>query len=142
MSNIFWIILALLLVYFFYTIIRRYYVMKNYTPDQDSEKIIVLTDTNFTHQTSKGIVLVDFWAAWCMPCRLIAPILSELAESMDETVRIGKLNVDEHKATAEKYGIQSIPTLLLFKEGQVVEKFVGVKPKAVFEKAIKKHQHS
>lgn len=138
MTNVVWIILGLLFLLFLYNGFRRYQMMKNYTPEQDSDKLLKLTDANFDKQVSKGLVLVDFWAPWCAPCRMIAPILSELAEDFDGTARIGKLNVDENKTVAGKFGIRSIPTLLLFKDGEVVEKFVGVKPKSAFEKAIKK----
>jgi thioredoxin 1 len=138
MTNVVWIVLGLLFLLFLYNGFRRYQMMKNYTPEQDSDKLLKLTDANFDKQSSKGLVLVDFWAPWCAPCRMIAPILSELAEDFDGKAKIGKLNVDENKAVAGKYGIRSIPTLLLFKDGEVVEKFVGVKPKSAFEKAIKK----
>lgn len=138
MTNVVWIVLGLLFLLFLYNGFRRYQMMKNYTPDQDSDKLLKLTDANFNKQVSKGLVLVDFWAPWCAPCRMIAPILSELAEDFDGKAKIGKLNVDENKAVAGKYGIRSIPTLMLFKDGEVVEKFVGVKPKSAFEKAIKK----
>lgn len=138
MTNVVWIILGLLFLLFLYNGFRRYQMMKNYTPEQDSDKLLKLTDANFDKQVSKGLVLVDFWAPWCAPCRMIAPILSELAEDFDGKARIGKLNVDENKTVAGKFGIRSIPTLMLFKDGEVVEKFVGVKPKSAFEKAIKK----
>lgn len=138
MTNVVWIVLGLLFLLFLYNGFRRYQMMKNYTPEQDSDKLLKLTDANFDKQSSKGLVLVDFWAPWCAPCRMIAPILSELAEDFDGKAKIGKLNVDENKAVAGKYGIRSIPTLLLFKDGEIVEKFVGVKPKSAFEKAIKK----
>jgi len=84
-------------------------------------------------------VLVDFWAEWCGPCKMVAPILDELAEEYDGRVRIGKVNVDEHQALAAQYGIQSIPTLLFFKRGQVSEQIVGLKSKrdlkAAFDRA-------
>lgn len=74
-------------------------------------------------------VLVDFWAAWCGPCRMMAPVLEELSDEYKEKLLVGKLDVDENPETAQKYGIMSIPTLLVFQEGQVVKQLIGYKPK-------------
>jgi thioredoxin 1 len=93
----------------------------------------VFTDSNFEAEVLKNesVVLVDFWAPWCGPCRKMAPILDELAEDLkDEAVKIGKLNVDENQVTPGNYGIMSIPTLIIFKGGQPVEQLVGLRPKA------------
>ncbi|MDD3636556.1 MAG: thioredoxin [Bacteroidales bacterium] len=99
----------------------------------------MLNDKNFSKQIDRGIVLVDFWAPWCGPCKMIAPVVSELAEQFEGKARIGKLNVDENKVTAAEYGVRSIPTLILFKDGEPVKQFVGVKPKSAFAKAIEAH---
>jgi len=92
-----------------------------------SDKIIQLTDANFDQEVinSELPVIVDFWAEWCGPCKMIAPILAEVASEKAGTVVIGKLNVDENAETAPKYGIRGIPTLLLFKDGQVKATKVG-----------------
>jgi thioredoxin 1 len=92
-----------------------------------------LTDSNFQQEVidEKGVVLVDFWAAWCGPCRMISPIIEQLAEEYQGQVKVAKLNVDENQHTASRYGIMSIPTLMIFKDGQVVDKIVGVQPKQV-----------
>jgi thioredoxin 1 len=95
-------------------------------------------DSNFESEvlTSSEPVLVDFWAPWCMPCRQIAPLIDQLAEENAGSVRVGKLNTDESQATAAKYGVQNIPTLIIFKNGQPVTRFVGGKPKSQLQAAI------
>ena len=90
-----------------------------------------LTDSNFEGEVinSEKPVLVDFWAVWCGPCRVIAPEIEKLAEEKSEELKIGKLNVDDNRDTAIKYGISSIPTLLLFKNGEVVKEIIGIMSK-------------
>jgi len=96
-----------------------------------SPNIVTLTDANFSQEVLKSAtpVLVDFWAEWCGPCKMIAPTLDELAGEFAGKVKIGKVNVDENQALAGQYGIQSIPTLLLFKGGEVTEQIVGMRSK-------------
>ena len=95
------------------------------------EDIIQLTDSNFDSEITNEDtpILVDFWAVWCGPCKMIAPELDKLKEEKKGVLRIGKLNVDENRDTAIKYGITSIPTLLLFKDGQMVKKLIGAMSK-------------
>jgi len=97
-----------------------------------------LSDTNFETEVlqSPSPVLVDFWAPWCGPCRMIAPLLEQLATENGNTVKIVKINVDDSPNTAAGFGISSIPTIMLFKGGQVVERFVGVQPKQRLQEAI------
>ncbi len=98
-----------------------------------------LTDTNFDQEVLKTDkpVLVDFWAEWCGPCRMVGPIVEELASEYDGRAVIGKVNVDENHGVAAKFGIRNIPTLLIFKNGEVVDKQVGVAPKNVLEGKLK-----
>jgi len=95
----------------------------------NSPKVVNLTDQNFSNKIKAGVVLVDFWAAWCGPCKLMGPVLNDLAEEVDGKVTIAKLNVDEAKATASKFSVRSIPTLILFKNGKEIHRFGGVKTK-------------
>ncbi|VAX16115.1 Thioredoxin [hydrothermal vent metagenome] len=96
-----------------------------------SENVDHFTDSDFEDKVLKSekLTIVDFWAEWCAPCRMIAPLLEELADDYEGKVNIGKLNVDENSQTATKYGIRSIPTILFFKEGEILKQIVGVRPK-------------
>lgn len=106
-----------------------------------SQNVIKLTDQNFNDEVinSSVPVLVDFWAAWCGPCQMLGPVVDQLADELNGKVKIGKLNVDENRVIASKFGIMSIPTLLLFKEGKVIEKIVGALPKQVLSAKIMAH---
>jgi thioredoxin 1 len=100
-------------------------------------KAIVLTDANFDEVINSGKpVLVDFWAEWCGPCKMIGPVVEELAGDYEGKAVIAKLNVDENPQTTAKFGVRSIPTLLVFKGGQVVDKQIGAVPKSVLNQKI------
>ena len=102
--------------------------------------IINVTDQSFADEVEKeGTVLVDFWAPWCGPCKMIAPVLEEIDSEIGDKFKIAKLNVDENPDTSGRFGVMSIPTLLLFKDGQVVDKLVGYKPKAELMDALNRH---
>jgi thioredoxin 1 len=100
-----------------------------------SPNIVTLTVENFDQEVLKSStpVLVDFWAEWCGPCKMVAPILDELASEYDGKVKIGKVNIDDHQSLASEYGIRAIPTLLLFKAGQVADQIVGLRSKRDFK---------
>ncbi len=93
--------------------------------------VITLDNTNFNNEIEKNDkpLLVDFWASWCGPCRMLSPIVDEIAEEKTEEVRVGKVNIDEQPDLAEQFGVMSIPTLILFKDGKPVAQSVGVQPK-------------
>lgn len=101
--------------------------------------IIDVTDQTFEEKTAEDLVLVDFWAPWCGPCKMIAPVLEELDGEMGDKVQIAKLNVDDNQETASKFGVMSIPTLLLLKNGNVVDQVVGFQPKEALAELINKH---
>jgi thioredoxin 1 len=105
-----------------------------------SEEILHVTDANFEMEilNSKIPALVDFWATWCAPCRAIAPIVEEMAETYSGKVKFAKMNVDENPAIPGKYGVRGIPTLILFKDGQVVDQVVGAVPKSQIQGLIDK----
>ncbi len=88
-----------------------------------------VTDENFANKTSEGVVLADFWAPWCGPCKMIAPVLEEIDSEMSDQVKIVKLNTDENQQVTGQYGVMSIPTLIVFKNGEIVDKIVGFQPK-------------
>jgi len=137
MNLYFWIpmgILGLLLIAAF---VKRYKMFKNMSNAVDSENLIILTDATFQKTISKGVTLVDFWAPWCTPCKIQGPIVSEVAEEIGDKANICKLDVDQNKKIASKLKIRSIPTIMIFKDGEAVKQFVGVKTKAVLLKGVR-----
>ncbi|HPT79487.1 MAG TPA: thioredoxin [Candidatus Atribacteria bacterium] len=103
-----------------------------------SDKVVILNAENFESEVlnSAEPVLVDFWASWCGPCKMIAPIIDQLAEEYAGRIKVAKLNVDESRSVAEQYRIMSIPTLLVFKDGEVVNQAIGARPKGDLEKML------
>ncbi len=102
-------------------------------------KPVELSDSNFKGETASGYTLVDFWAPWCGPCRMIAPVIEEVASQYDGKIKVGKLNIDDNQDTAQQFRVMSIPTIILFKDGQPVEGIVGAQPKRAFEALLDKH---
>ncbi|WP_312096218.1 thioredoxin [Niallia sp.] len=97
------------------------------------------TDQTFQEETGSGVVLVDFWAPWCGPCKMIAPVLEELDGEIGDSVKIVKVDVDENQGSASKFGVMSIPTLLVLKDGEVVDKVVGFQPKEALSELLGRH---
>lgn len=128
-------IIAIFAGYMIYSFRR----MKNMAAVPESEKIITLTDKNFQSQTKKGLVLVDFWAEWCMPCKVMGSVLNELAEDENFKAVVAKLNVDHYQPVSQQFGIRGIPTIILFKNGKEVDRIVGIKPKDFLIKQVNKH---
>jgi thioredoxin 1 len=106
----------------------------------ESENLHIITDADFDQQILKASLpaLVDFWAAWCGPCRSVGPVVEELATEYAGKVKVAKLNVDDNKDTPARYGVRGIPTLILFKDGQVVDQIVGAVPKARIKELLDK----
>src|SRR5919112_2589358 len=103
-----------------------------------SEKVKVFTDSNFENETKNGVVLVDLWAEWCGPCRRLAPTVDALAQEFDGRATVAKLNVDENPNVPGRYAVRGIPTLLLFKDGQLAEQLVGLRAKEEIAEAIQR----
>ena len=104
-----------------------------------SDKVKTITDSNFEAETKTGVVLIDFWAEWCGPCRRLAPTVDALASEFDGRATVAKMNVDENPNVPGRFAIRGIPTLLLFKEGQLAETIVGLAPKDDIAKMIERH---
>ena len=129
------LISALVIGYIFF----NFFAVRKRMNRPPSENIKILDDRNFGQVVGKGVSLVDFWAEWCGPCKVQGPIVDELADEMGEKANICKLDVEKNQNTARKYGIQNIPTMLIFKDGKPVDKLVGVKPKGAILKAMQPH---
>ncbi len=99
-------------------------------------ELLHLTSKDFNDTIAEGKVLVDFWAGWCMPCKMLAPVIEEIAGEVEGRVRVGKVDVDAEGSLAMEYGIMSIPTVILFQDGKEARRFVGVQPKEVYMQAI------
>jgi thioredoxin 1 len=112
--------------------------MKNIPVVADNDNILTLTDKNFQHQTKNKLILVDFWASWCAPCRMMAPVLNEVADELTGNSYIGKVNIEEYQSLAQKFQVRNIPTLILLKNGVEVNRFVGIKNKEFLLQQINK----
>jgi thioredoxin 1 len=101
--------------------------LRNIPVVEDNANILTLTDKNFDHQLKNKTVLIDFWASWCAPCRMMAPVLNEVSDSLSGNAYVGKVDVEKYQSIAAKYQIRNIPTMILFKNGKEVNRFVGMR---------------
>lgn len=137
MNFYFWIPIGILAGLLAAALYKRYKLLKNIADTPENENVQILTDDSFDDVTSTGILLIDFWAPWCAPCKILTPIINELAEEYGDKVKICKLNVDENRKTAGEMKIRNIPTIIIMQDGVIVGHFVGIKPKSIYTKAIK-----
>jgi len=138
MSTTAYIIIAVVIILAF-LMIRRYRMFMSGVGTEDSDKLVEFTDQNFKQQLKTKVVLIDFWAEWCQPCKIQGPIVSTVAEeNNDNNVKVGKLDVEKNQKTAQQLGIRNIPTIIIFKDGKEFERLVGLKNKNVLKKSITK----
>lgn len=128
------IIFGLLIILFYIAKAK----MKNTPLVADHDNIINLTENNFNQNTKGKVMLVDFWASWCAPCRMMAPILNDVANDLNGNYKVGKVDIEKFQSLANKFNVRSIPTLILLKDGKEINRFVGVKQKDFLLKEINK----
>ena len=112
--------------------------MKNTPMVADHEKVLTLTEQNFQQQTKNKLVLVDFWADWCAPCRMMAPVLNDVASELKGNSHVGKVDIQQYQSLATRFKVRNIPTLILLKNGTEINRFVGIKSKDFLLKEIAK----
>jgi len=112
--------------------------MKNTPMVTDHAKVLTLTDQNFQQKTKNKVVLVDFWASWCAPCRMMAPVLNDVASELSGNSHVGKVDIQQYDSLANKFKVRNIPTMILFKNGIEINRFVGIKSKDFLLKEIAK----
>lgn len=134
--SIAFLIIGGVVIIFIALLVYNFYKMKNLPDTPDSAKVKILTNKNFKAQIKSGPVLVDFWAPWCGPCKMMAPVLNDIAETESNKVTIAKVNVDNQLQLAKKYKIRNIPTLVLFNDGKEIKRFAGIKTKKFLVKEI------
>ena len=132
------IVIGIIVLIFSGLIIMARARMKNIPVVEDHRNILTLTDKNFQHQTKNRLILVDFWASWCAPCRMMAPVLNDVADELNGNSHVGKVNIEQYQSLAQKFQVRNIPTLILLKNGREVDRFVGIKNKEFLLQQINK----
>lgn len=132
------IVTGIIITVFIGLIIMARIRMKNIPVVEDHKNILTLTDKNFQQMTKNRLVLVDFWASWCAPCRIMAPVLNDLADELNSDSRVGKVNIEEYQSLAQRFQVRNIPTMILFRNGKEINRFVGVKSKDFLLQQIQK----
>jgi len=130
------IIIAVVIAAFVLLVLKARSTMKNIPVVEDHKKILTLTDKNFQQVSKNKVILVDFWAAWCAPCKMMAPVLNDVADELTGNSHVGKVNIEQFQSLAQKYQVRSIPTFILFKNGKEIDRFVGMKTKDFLVKQI------
>ena len=128
MQTVLIVIGVLILAFFIFRAITMAKI-KNTPMVTDHANVLTLTEKNFQQQTKNKVVLVDFWATWCAPCRMMAPVLNDVASELSGNSHVGKVNIEQYQSLAQKFRVRSIPTLILFKNGAEINRFVGIKSK-------------
>jgi thioredoxin 1 len=132
------IVLGFLIVLFVVFRVIAMTKIKNTPMVADHAKVLTLTDKNFQQQTKNRVVLVDFWAAWCAPCRMMAPVLNDVSSELTGNTHVGKVDIQQYQSLANKYKVRSIPTMILLKNGIEINRFVGIKSKDFLLQQIRK----
>lgn len=132
-------LLGVVVLFLIYRMYKMRHLLTSDSGPETSEHTLIITDANFDKTIAKGVTLIDFWAPWCGPCRIQGPIINDLANDMVGKAQIGKLDVDQNKRVSAKLGIRNIPTIYIFKDGEIVKQLVGVKPKSTLIKEIENH---
>ena len=132
------IVIGLLLAFVFIFRTIAMAKMKHTPMIADHEKVLTLTEQNFQQQTRNIVVLVDFWASWCAPCRMMAPVLNDVSSELKGSSQVGKVDIQQFQSLANRFKVRSIPTLILFKNGEEINRFVGIKSKDFLLKEIAK----
>jgi len=135
MGTTLYIILGIIVAFIAF-VVYNYKKLNNMPVTPDHKNIKTLNNKNFKTQVKSGLVMVDFWAPWCGPCKMVAPTLNSIAETEDEKVKVAKVNVDKEQQIAQKFRVRSIPTLVFFKNGKEVKRFTGVKSKKFLMKEV------